>query len=333
MKNAIKRAITGSRTFLRLLDRFVPDMPRVLVYHRFTPPGVRRPHRVSADELSWQLDVICRDFKVVSLDECVEYFLFHGAWPKASVILTVDDGYRDMYEWAYPELLKRNLKATFFVTTRFIDGDIWLWPDRLEYAIANTAHKKATISMGDSVLDFPLHDDKHKAAAWKALSDYCISISSQRKDEFQKKVESILDVSLPSAPPLEYAASTWDEIREMGQNGIEIGSHTKNHPILSKVNPSLLDSEVGASKHVIEQQIGHGIKSFCYPNSAPDDINEDVIAAVRKAGFKCAVFGRNLSSWEPYTIPRMGVTDDRNDFLWKIHSGESISIVRRGNAK
>lgn len=327
MKRAIKRIITRSRPLLRMLGHIGADLPRVLVCHRFAPPGVRMPHRVSADEFAWQLDTICRDFRVISLAECIGYFMLHGAWPKKSVVLTIDDGYRDMYQWAYPELLKRKLSATFFVTTRFIDGEIWLWPDRLEYAINTTQHQFISIPTGGAAIHFPLQDDQQKAAAWKAFSDHCIGVADSERQEFIHRVEALLEVSPPTSPPPEYAASSWDEIREMHRTGIEIGSHTTNHPILSKIDPARFDSEITVSRQVIEQQLGDKIFSFCYPNSAPADINDTVVAAVRNAGFTSAVFGCNLSAWEPYRIPRMGITNDRMDFLWKIHGGEFLSIA------
>jgi hypothetical protein len=68
MKQIVKRLITGSRPLLRVLDRLGADMPRVLVYHRFTRAGEYLPHRVSADEFAWQLDVIRRDFSTISLE-------------------------------------------------------------------------------------------------------------------------------------------------------------------------------------------------------------------------------------------------------------------------
>ena len=41
--------------------------------------------------------------------------------PAKPVIITLDDGYRDNYENAFPILQELGLKATFFVTTEFID--------------------------------------------------------------------------------------------------------------------------------------------------------------------------------------------------------------------
>jgi len=330
MKRAVKRFITGSRPLLRLLNRFGGEMPRVLVYHRFAPPDVRIPHRVSADVFAWQLDMICRDFRVISLEECVDYFTLKEVWPKGAVVITIDDGYRDMFQWAYPELLKRKLPATFFVTTRFIDGDIWLWPDRLEYALRNSACSRITIAHGSSHFDFSLQNDEQRAEAWKAFSDHCIGVSDSERQGFIADLESFLNVHMPSSPPSEYSASSWDELRKMHQNSIEIGSHTTNHPILSKIDPSQLDTEITISKQLIEQQLGSEIHSFCYPNSAPGDINAAVVFAVRNSGFSSAVFGTDLSRWEPYRIPRMGVTNDRHDFLWKVYGGELINFVQKG---
>jgi len=236
MKSFVKRIITGSRILLRMLDRLGGDIPKVLVYHRFTRAGENLPHRVSADEFAWQLDVIRRDFDTMSLSECAGYFINKGKWPERTVVLTIDDGYRDMYIYAYPELLKRGMPATFFVTTRFIDGELWLWPDRLDYALESATPHSITINIDDKSHEYYLRDEVQRKAAWKLCSDYCISLSDADRIAFIDRLEKTLGGPPPLSPTMEYAASTWNEICEMHRNGIEIGSHTSNHPILSKID-------------------------------------------------------------------------------------------------
>ena len=59
-----------------------------------------------------------------------------GIVEPGQAVITVDDGYRDFYDIAFPVLREEGVPATFFVTTGFIDGQIWLWPDLLEYALS-----------------------------------------------------------------------------------------------------------------------------------------------------------------------------------------------------
>jgi peptidoglycan/xylan/chitin deacetylase (PgdA/CDA1 family) len=131
LKKRTKKIITNSEILLKLLKMLTGDMPRVFVWHRFAAPMENKYGHVSADVFGWQLDQIRQDFQVLSLGEMLDYYNQHGKWPKRCVVLTIDDGYRDFCQWAYPELRKRGMKATFFVTVNFVEGKIWLWPDRL----------------------------------------------------------------------------------------------------------------------------------------------------------------------------------------------------------
>ncbi|MFN3870946.1 MAG: polysaccharide deacetylase family protein [Aquificaceae bacterium] len=56
-------------------------------------------------------------FRVVSLDEVLEYLSARKELPKRTVAITFDDGYADNYIYAYPLLKKHRLKATLFVAS------------------------------------------------------------------------------------------------------------------------------------------------------------------------------------------------------------------------
>ena len=48
------------------------------------------------------------------------------------IIITFDDGYSDVYNYAYPILQKYNFKSTFFVVSGFICGDLYINQDMLK---------------------------------------------------------------------------------------------------------------------------------------------------------------------------------------------------------
>jgi peptidoglycan/xylan/chitin deacetylase (PgdA/CDA1 family) len=79
---------------------------------------------------------------------------------------------------------------------------------------------------------------------------------------------------------------SWAEVIELDRAGMEIGGHSRTHPILTKITSDEgLDKEILGGKHIIEGHLGHPITVFAYPFGAR---NTQVIASVKRAGFLIA---------------------------------------------
>ena len=63
-----------------------------------------------------------RYFEVITLGELLER-LQRGADISRRLVITFDDGYRDNYEFAAPELRKRGLPACYFIVTGYVGAD------------------------------------------------------------------------------------------------------------------------------------------------------------------------------------------------------------------
>jgi len=324
LKPPIKKIILGSPILLALVAYITRKSPRILMYHRFAHSEPAYGEAVAKAQLEWQLDRLKGRWNVISLKD---YFFLRKQKkeiPPYTVILTVDDGYADFYEIAYPILREHDIPATFFVATDFIDGDFWLWQDRLLYAILNTRKDEFCVKVNDTLYNYSL-DENNRFAIWQRLSDICVNITDSDKWSLISQLERTLNVSVPVAPVSQYQASSWDQIREMKDNGIEIGSHTKTHPVLSMVDEQKLAEEIISSKVIIEEKINQLVSSFCYPNGRDRDITKVVVNLVRQAGYDGAVQGTRINNYsELFRLPRYGITNNRTDFSWKLSGMELL---------
>ena len=77
----------------------------------------------------------------------------------------------------------------------------------------------------------------------------------------------------------------------------EIGGHTQTHPMDLKLltNPQL-ESEIVASRGLLQKNTGQEINAFCYPRGR---YNDHVIKYVKKAGYKWARTTNILNIEEP----------------------------------
>lgn len=80
---------------------------------------------------------------------------------------------------------------------------------------------------------------------------------------------------------------SWDDVLTLDNAGMEIGGHSRTHPILTKISHdnAKLDHEILEPKKIIEERLGHPIISFAYPFGAK---NESVEIAVARAGYQIA---------------------------------------------
>ena len=79
---------------------------------------------------------------------------------------------------------------------------------------------------------------------------------------------------------------TWDEIRALDAEGMEIGCHTMTHLILPRLkNDQQLTHEIVAARDLIVAHVGHPVTTLAYPFGQYD---ERVVQAARDAGFTTA---------------------------------------------
>ncbi len=77
----------------------------------------------------------------------------------------------------------------------------------------------------------------------------------------------------------------WDNVNELIEYGMEIGSHSMNHPNLNKEDKEGLLVEIVGSRDFFQRRLDISIDFFAYPYGA---LNYEVLDRVESAGYKAA---------------------------------------------
>ena len=121
---------------------------------------------------------------------------------------------------------------------------------------------------------------------------------------------------MPEEIPAAYAPLEWAELKKMAEQGLDVGAHTRTHPILSRLaSPEQKREEIAGSKREIENEIGMPVRNFCYPNGMVTDFDLDCVHAVEAAGFASAVTavrGLNARDGDRWRLRRIGVDPGLN---------------------
>lgn len=95
----------------------------VLSYHNFSPDRSTNRMTVTRTAFEGQMKLL-KDggYRVISLNQFVDFLNFKTQIPRKSVVITIDDGWRSAYEIAMPILKRYGYPATLFVYTGLIVG-------------------------------------------------------------------------------------------------------------------------------------------------------------------------------------------------------------------
>lgn len=317
--------ILGPVAIYPLSNLITKDYPRVIMFHRFSEHPENG--KVSAATLEEQLCELKRHFNVVSISDYIERKEQLHSQKKNIIMLTVDDGYADFYQYAFPLFKKYDIPVTVYITTDFISKKIWLWPDKIHYILEKTGKLVSDLTFIDRRFNVPLNSEAERNDAFNLYNEHCLQLTTTERNSFLQQLSRSLEVEIPSAPTLEYASMNWGEVKELAKNNIEIGAHTCTHPIMSKLTHDELHKEITCSKATIEDALGYPIRSFCYPNGTHTDYNETVKLGVKEAGFTHAVaaFHDALGWQDSFEIRRHGVGENMYGFRKVIHGIEYLS--------
>ena len=132
----------------------------------------------------------------------------------------------------------------------------------------------------------------------------------------------------------ELTPMTWDDLGELADLGWEVGSHTRTHPLLTRVrDDAALAAELRASREECAERIGRPVTSIAYPYG---DVDDRVQAQTRQAGYAAAAaLGWPSGRVDPFRYPRIGVynKDSAQRFRFKVgslsHSSYASTLIAR----
>ena len=114
---------------------------------------------------------------------------------------------------------------------------------------------------------------------------------------------------------------TWEQAREMEENGISIQSHTATHRSMTDLSDEELRTELVESKRKAEEELGHPVEYIAYPTGT---YNLHIAEMVKEAGYKAAFtikYGNVDEASNIYALERVPIFHTANtnrDFLERI---------------
>jgi len=265
----------------------------ILGYHRIVADLAQAEREsisgliTSVETFRRHLQLVREGYEVLTLDEAAVVLRGERQVGRAAAVITFDDGYRDVYDQAWPVLRELDLPATVFLPTAYIDGPRLLEHDRIYWLIFQARARGLSLQAPLAQAGF----SSERVAALcsepdaERLADQLIYLPSVMRERALRKLETALGHRLGPYPS-GYELLRWEMIKEMAGAGITFAAHTDRHLALTFEAESAVERELVNCKRALEARLNRPVRHFAYPNGL---YNDAIKAQLAHAGFEAAV--------------------------------------------
>jgi peptidoglycan/xylan/chitin deacetylase (PgdA/CDA1 family) len=198
---------------------------------------------------------------------------------------------------AHPVLAALKVPYAVFICTDVVMGGPVPWFIRLD-------HLASAIGFA------PLPAQWHLDGKVKTMEELTMAVKEIHLDRILAGIGRLEREHQVAAPPASCLFMTAADVRGLAAEGVSFGSHTRRHPILSKLTVEEQRQEIETSRDEVETLVGTRPSHLAYPNGSLLDFDRTTTSILRAAGF---MFGYTTvqrylsSSHDPFALPRIGM--------------------------
>jgi peptidoglycan/xylan/chitin deacetylase (PgdA/CDA1 family) len=219
-----------------------------------------------------------KGYEFISLDELYE-ILQNQQTVKKKIVFTLDDGYKDNYEIAYPIFKKYDVPFTIYVTTSFPNKNALLWWYSLEKLIIENEE----LIIKDKIYKCRTYEEKNRIF----LEIRGLILKLNQQNLLRELNELFKKYNIDWYEFNNKLCMSWDDIVNLSQDDLcTIAGHTKNHYAFNHLKKEeILDEIIEANKE-IASKINKKIEHFAYPFGSINEVGKRELDIVEKLNFK-----------------------------------------------
>jgi peptidoglycan/xylan/chitin deacetylase (PgdA/CDA1 family) len=271
--------------------------PRVLMFHAVEngESAFIRGLSVNTEpsRFAAQLDFLKKCYDIVPISD-------YGIkpLPPRALVLTFDDGFRSVYQHAFPLLKAAGVAATCYLSTDVIGNLALIWLNELTWFLHQHPSRTGPL-----------------VSTWLGLNRVCsrrelirrviASYDIKRIRELLEELRATIGIAPAHLARQASIYLDWQEIEEMARTGITFGNHSGSHAVLSRLSEDDCREELARARRTLESVPG-SIPSLAYPFGRSNEATRRVAIEL---GYTTLLDVEGLNNpVDPLRVGRLNVT-------------------------
>lgn len=213
----------------------------------------------------------CKNFDFISADD-----LLAGNLPRKALLITFDDAYRSVLYAGGPILKAFNAPSLFFINPATVVSNTVPVDNVISFATEELGVKEILsllkVEAGDIL------------SASQLIAELVSKWTLAEVEEAKRRIFAALGTSESYVYETSKIFLSPNEITALAEYRIDVGNHSMGHAFFRGLSMVELDTEIGASRAILERMSGQSVTCLSIPYGNESDATEPALTVARATG-------------------------------------------------
>ena len=212
--------------------------------------------------------------------------------PPRAMLITFDDAYASVAEWAAPLCRQFGVPAVFFVNAAFLDNQR-LAPDNLVCYVANMLGME---TIKTAVRAVPGREAFQLQSLADVFGRFFPVISLKEREIFLDALRQLAGINEHRIANEACLYMTSKQLCDLVSFDFEIGNHTYTHTHFRSLSQQDFASEIDRNKAELESLLGTKIRSFSQPYGSSKDLTRELEKHLERSGHQAVFLSESVAN-------------------------------------
>lgn len=219
------------------------------------------PHK-TVKQFITDIEYLCKHFNPIHLNDLLLFVRQKNPLPPNSLLLTFDDGFREMHDIVAPILLQKGVPAIFFINSSFTDNYDLCYQHKASVIAEHLLKNTASEVVQKKIVKFLLKNN----IKTNDIKSGVLEIKYKERD-FVNTIAQYLNIDFGSYLAQHKPYLTTDQIKKLVSDGFAIGAHSIDHPLYKDLTLEEQLQQTIESVNFVKKSFNVGYGAFAFPHS------------------------------------------------------------------
>lgn len=307
----------------KLSEYYSRKFSTVLCYHGISTDDENKflpANYISFDAFKEQIETLLKNgYQFIDLDDLRQKMKSNSLSNK-EIVLTIDDGFKSIFDQMIPYLEEKKIKSTLYVTTKESINKDSIFRLLCNYIFWKSS--KHSLEINNETIFI-----KNNKSSWDYILKSEENLSFKEREILLHEIANKLEVNISNELKKSFQLINYDDLKNLDLKYVDIQLHTHSHDMTMEQTD--LKKDIEKNIELLKDIGSSPLVHFCYPSGFFKNSDLPMLKSLNIKTATTCEQGMVSSFTNPLLIPRLIINSNTPQIVFEAELNGLMELIRK----